>query len=221
MHEHAWAFALRRRRGGRGRLAWFRRRGSARGGRGRCGAVRAIRAANIKAVGASRVEGRGSRRRRRGSGRWIRVIKFNSRGEALEVRRGGVGTTVRRKRVQAEQDGVEGSVERGRPGVGVGSSGEGGACPSQRSAAFMNLLGGGVDAEDARVGEELEMLRLRGNGNFCRSAELGEGMRRGHDQEPSGGSSRKDGRGPSGCKVNGSKLGSKRIGEAACLEPKR
>ena len=88
---------------------------------------------------------------------------------------------MRRKRVQAEQRGMKGGVERGRPRVRIGGRSKGGACPGESGAALMDVLDGGAGGGDARVGEESGMLRLWWYRDLGGRAQFGESESGWHD----------------------------------------
>ncbi len=159
VHEHAGALLLGWRRRGKMRLGGRWRGGCAAGRRSRAGRGRIRRPCNVDERATVLSPGRRGRLRR---GSWHRggwVVQLDGGGEALEVRRRSVGSTMRWKRVYTEQRRMKGSIERGRPRIRIRRRGDEGTCPSEGNAALVNVLGRGVGGWNAGVGEESDVLR--------------------------------------------------------------
>ena len=113
--------------------------------------------------------GRGCRGglRRRGAGLAGWNPRFNDIGQAAVVGGRGGGATMRRYRVQGQEDGEEDGIQRRGPGFGVNGVGEGITRPGERGAALDEFLGRGVGRWfDAGVGEELDAIGGRWQGDL-------------------------------------------------------
>ena len=127
-----------------------------------------------------------------------RVVELDGVGEATEIRRRGVEAPMRRQRVESEEDGVKGRVERRGPGVRIGGRGDGSPSPCEGGATLVDLLGRGVGGGNAGVGEELKLKRFARNRNLGSCAELDKSSGGSHVGRYGCGSSRKERRGPEG-----------------------
>jgi hypothetical protein len=113
--------------------------------------------------------------RRRGAGLADWNPRFDDIGQAAVVGGRGGGATMRRYRVQGQEDWKEDGIQRRGPGFGVDGVGEGITRPGERGAALDEFLGRGVGRWfDASVGEKLDAIGGRWQGDLGGFADICE-----------------------------------------------